>query len=62
VVSCSAYSSTLKMEGTRSFETSVDFQRITWRYTPENRALHNHRCENPKSYISLILPSSGSIT
>jgi hypothetical protein len=35
LVSCLAYSSTLKMEATCSFEMSVDFQRITWRYFPE---------------------------
>jgi hypothetical protein len=29
-----------------SSETSVDFQRTTQRYTPEDRTLHNHRCEN----------------
>jgi hypothetical protein len=32
LVSCLAYSSTLKMEVTSSFETSVDFQRTAWRY------------------------------
>jgi hypothetical protein len=35
VVSCSAYSSTLKMEAICSSETSVDFQRTTWRYIAE---------------------------
>jgi hypothetical protein len=30
--------------------TSVDFQRTTWRYIPEDRTLHNHRCENLSSY------------
>jgi hypothetical protein len=44
------FSSTLKMEGTCSSETSVDFQRTTQHYIPEARALHNHRCENLKSY------------
>jgi hypothetical protein len=29
-----------------SYETSVDFQRITRRYIPEDNTLHNHRCEN----------------
>jgi hypothetical protein len=43
-VSCSSYSSTLKMEGTCSPETSVDFQWSTRRYIPEDNALHNHRC------------------
>jgi hypothetical protein len=32
LVSCLAYSSTLKMEATCPSETSVDFQRTTWRY------------------------------
>jgi hypothetical protein len=32
LVSCLAYSSTPKMEMTRPSETSVDFQRTTWRY------------------------------
>jgi hypothetical protein len=36
-----AYSSTLKMEVTCSSETSVDFQRTTRRYIPEERTLHN---------------------
>jgi hypothetical protein len=51
LVSCSAYSLTLKMEETYSSETSVDFQLTTRRYIPEDSALHNHRCENLKSYI-----------
>jgi hypothetical protein len=38
------------MKGACSSETSVDFQRTT-RYIPEHRNLHNHRCENIKSYI-----------
>jgi hypothetical protein len=48
------FSSILKMEGTCSSETSVDFQRTTKRYIPEARALHNHRCENLKSYNALF--------
>jgi hypothetical protein len=28
-----------------------DFQRNTRRYTPNNRPLHSHRCENPNSYL-----------
>jgi hypothetical protein len=39
VVSCLAYSSTLKMEETCSSETSVDFQQTTRRYVPEYRTL-----------------------
>jgi hypothetical protein len=52
LVSCSAYSSTLKMEAIWSSETSVDFQRTTQRYIPEHSTLHNRRCENLKSYGS----------
>jgi hypothetical protein len=33
-------SSIMKMEVTRSSETSVEFQRTTRRYTPEARTLH----------------------
>jgi hypothetical protein len=42
--------STLKMEATFSSITSVDTQRTTRRYIPEDGTLHNHRCENIKSY------------
>jgi hypothetical protein len=48
------------MEATCSSETSVNFQRSTWCHIPEDGTLHNHRCENPKSYnkncISVPLP------
>jgi hypothetical protein len=40
LVSYSAYSSTLKMEAICSSETSVDFQRATRRYIPEDSTLH----------------------
>jgi hypothetical protein len=33
---CLAYSSTMKLEATRSSEMSVDFQWITWHYIPED--------------------------
>jgi hypothetical protein len=39
------------MQATCSHETSVDFQRTTWRYIPEDRTLYAYRCENLKSYI-----------
>jgi hypothetical protein len=39
LVSCLAYTSTLKMEAVRSSETSVDFQWTTRRYIPEDRTL-----------------------
>jgi hypothetical protein len=39
------------MEETCSSETSADFQLTTRRYISEDRTLHNHCCENLKSYI-----------
>jgi hypothetical protein len=53
LVSCSASSSTLMMEATRSSESSVHFKQNTWRYIPEDRTLYNHRCENLISYAFL---------
>jgi hypothetical protein len=50
LVSCSAYSSTLNIEAICSSETSADFQRTARHYIPEDSTLHNHCCENPKSY------------
>jgi hypothetical protein len=41
----------LEMEETCYSETSVDIQRTTRRYIPEDRTLHNHRCENLNSYM-----------
>jgi hypothetical protein len=41
------------MEARCSSETSVDFQRTTRRYVAQDIILHNHRCENLKSYIKL---------
>jgi hypothetical protein len=51
LVSCEAYSLTLKIEATCSSETSVYFQRTTWCYVLEDRTLHNHRYEDLKSYV-----------
>jgi hypothetical protein len=51
-------SSTLKMEAICSSETSVATQQTTRRHIPEDDNLHNHRCENLKSYLGLF-PSSG---
>jgi hypothetical protein len=51
LVSCSVYSSTLKIEATSSSETSVDFQRTTWRYIPEDRTFRKHCCEKLKAYF-----------
>jgi hypothetical protein len=50
LISYLAYSLTLKMEATCSSKMSVDFEWTTQRYIPEDRTLHNHCCENLKSY------------
>jgi hypothetical protein len=42
---------TVKMEGISSSETSVTSQQTTRRHIPEEPTLHNHCCENLKSYI-----------
>jgi hypothetical protein len=55
LVSCLAYSSTLKTEATFSSETSADFQWTSWRYIPEDRTIHNYRCETLKSYSSVFV-------
>jgi hypothetical protein len=47
--------STLKMNAICSSETSVDTQRTTRRYIPEDSTLHNHRCENLKSDIRNVI-------
>jgi hypothetical protein len=53
-------SSTLKMETICSSETSVASQQTTRRHIPEDDTLHNHRCENLKSYIyTYVLPLGG---
>jgi hypothetical protein len=51
LVSCLAYSLSLKMEVTCSTETSVDFQWTTHCYIPGDRTLHDNDCENLKSHI-----------
>jgi hypothetical protein len=56
IVSCFAYSSILKMDFTGSSDTSVELQGTKRCYIPEDRTLHNHRCENLKSYIRIELP------
>jgi hypothetical protein len=38
------------MEAICSSETSVDSQRTTRRYISEDGTLHNHRCDNLRSY------------
>jgi hypothetical protein len=47
LLSCLAYSSTLQMEAVCSSETSVDFQRTTRRYIPEDRTLHPYTALPP---------------
>jgi hypothetical protein len=51
LVSSSAYFLALRMEEICSSETSVDFQRNTRSYMPEDSTIHNHRCENLKCSI-----------
>jgi hypothetical protein len=52
LVSCLAYSSTLKMESICSSKMLVDVQQTTQRYIPEDRTLHNHNSETLKSSIT----------
>jgi hypothetical protein len=37
------------------FETSIEFQRTAWHYIPENKILHNHLSESPKSYTNSLV-------
>jgi hypothetical protein len=50
LVSCLAHYSDLKVKAIYSSETSVDVQRTTWHYIPDDRTLHNYRCENLETY------------
>jgi hypothetical protein len=52
--SCLSYSSTLKMEVTCSSKTLVVFRRMAWHYIPQDRTLHNHCCENLRSYAVIF--------
>jgi hypothetical protein len=54
LVSYSTCFSTLKMEAICSSETSVDTQRTTRRYIPEDGTSHNHCCENLKSFFGIV--------
>jgi hypothetical protein len=38
----------------------VDFQQATRHYTPEEKTLHNHRCENLKCNTSILLTHRGA--
>jgi hypothetical protein len=51
LVSCLAYSSTLKTKVICSFETPNDFQRTPQHHITEDRILHSHPSENLKSYM-----------
>jgi hypothetical protein len=46
---------TLKMEAICSSETSVKTRRTTRRHIQEDDTLHNHRCENLKSYTRIVV-------
>jgi hypothetical protein len=54
LISCFAYSSTLKMEAICSSETLVDFRQTTRRYISVMRTHHSHGCEKRKSNTSLL--------
>jgi hypothetical protein len=53
LISCLAYSSTLKIRAVGTSETSVDFHRTSPCYIPEDKILRSHRCENLKSKIEI---------
>jgi hypothetical protein len=50
LLSCLAYSSTVKKKAIYYSETAVHFKRTIRRYISGDRTLHNHRCENPRPY------------
>jgi hypothetical protein len=54
LASCSAYSSTPKMNTICSSETSIDCQRATRCYILEDITLRNYRCETLKSYVLIL--------
>jgi hypothetical protein len=62
LVSCSAYYSTLNMEAICSSETSVDFQRTTQRYIPEDNILNSqfvyayHLCSFLSHFTAIFGP------
>jgi hypothetical protein len=45
------------MEATCSSETSIEFQRTTRPYIPEDSNLHNHRCVNLTPYNVYLFSS-----
>jgi hypothetical protein len=56
LVSCLAYSSTMKTEATCSSETSVDFLRSTRRYIPDDRNLQFSAVVHEFHADCLLLP------
>jgi hypothetical protein len=50
LVSCLAFSLTLKIEVTRFSEMSADFQCTAMQNILEDRIFHNHRCDKFKLY------------
>jgi hypothetical protein len=51
LVSCLAYSLTLKMESICSPEMSVGFHLTTWHFIAEEKTLRSHRLENLNSNL-----------
>jgi hypothetical protein len=46
-----------------SSEMAIDFQRTTRLSIPDDRTLHNHRCENLQSYkVYVVLQSKETYT
>jgi hypothetical protein len=63
LVSCSAYSSTLKMEVLCSSETLDDFQRTTRSYIPEDSTCHRLSFTSQGSFNCIAhLASNGRVT
>jgi hypothetical protein len=52
LVSCLAFSSTLKLVAVRSSKISMNFYQTIRRYIPEDSTLHSHRYANLKSNTS----------
>jgi hypothetical protein len=57
LVSCLAYSSTLKMEATHSTKTSVDFQQTMLHYIQEIELFRSTHCFNVVGTILLLIYS-----
>jgi hypothetical protein len=61
LLSCLAYSSTLKMEAKYYSESSADFQWNTWLYIPEDRDLFTFTLLNETSFKYAVLDSDGKL-